>query len=60
VDDEAPRHLTLLHRGKGVVDAFDTDLPGHELFQHLDRKSLTVPVPIPTTDGRCSPMVWRW
>src|SRR6185369_2355304 len=31
----------------------DTDLAWEtELLQHLDREGLTVPVPIPTTDGR--------
>ena len=36
----------------------DADLAWEtELLQHLDREGLTVPVPIPTTDG-CSPTVW--
>ena len=36
----------------------DADLAWEtELLQHLDREGLTVPVPIPTTDGR-SPTVW--
>jgi Ser/Thr protein kinase RdoA (MazF antagonist) len=31
----------------------DADLAWEtELLQHLDREGLTVPVPIPTTDGR--------
>ena len=30
----------------------DADLAETELLQHLDHVGLTVPVPIPTTDGR--------
>ena len=42
-------HLAVARLGKRS----DADLAWEtELLQHLDRKGLTVPVPIPTTDGR--------
>jgi Ser/Thr protein kinase RdoA (MazF antagonist) len=42
------------HLGVGRLGArSDADLAWEtELLQHLDREGLTVPVPIPTTDGR--------
>ena len=37
----------------------DADLAWEtELLQYLDRGGLTVPVPIPTTDGRLFAEVW--
>jgi len=40
-------------RGRRLGTRNDADLAWEtELLQHLDREGMTVPVPIPTTDGR--------
>jgi Ser/Thr protein kinase RdoA (MazF antagonist) len=37
----------------------DVDLSWEtELLRHLDREGMTVPLPIPTTDGRASSAFW--